>query len=71
MAEKSADKLSEMAYPSGHLVHMPSHIYIRVGRYQDATIANEKAFNKQSHLLVNQTLQKILIIQTQEKYYQS
>jgi hypothetical protein len=28
---------------SGHLVHMPSHIYIRVGRYHDAAVANQKA----------------------------
>lgn len=24
----------------GHLLHMPSHTYVRVGRYHDATIAN-------------------------------
>jgi tetratricopeptide (TPR) repeat protein len=28
---------------SGHLVHMPSHIFIRVGRYAEASEANEKA----------------------------
>jgi len=28
---------------AGHLVHMPSHIYIRVGQYHDAVLANEKA----------------------------
>lgn len=43
LAVKSADKLTELAYPSGHLVHMPSHIYIRVGRYNDAAVANETA----------------------------
>lgn len=43
LAVKSADKLTELAYPSGHLVHMPSHIYIRVGRYNDAAVANEVA----------------------------
>ena len=28
---------------AGHIVHMPSHIYIRVGRYKDAVEANQKA----------------------------
>jgi tetratricopeptide (TPR) repeat protein len=28
---------------SGHLVHMPSHIFIRVGRYADAAEANQRA----------------------------
>lgn len=43
IAEKCADKLTEIEYKSGHLVHMPSHIYIRLGRYQDSNIANAKA----------------------------
>ena len=28
---------------AGHLVHMPSHIYLRVGRYADASDANVEA----------------------------
>jgi tetratricopeptide (TPR) repeat protein len=39
----SADRLANLVPGSGHLVHMPSHIYIRVGRYHDAAIANQKA----------------------------
>ncbi len=39
----SADKLGGLMPAAGHLVHMPSHIYIRVGRYKDAVIANQKA----------------------------
>lgn len=39
----SADRLLNYAPAAGHLVHMPSHIYIRVGRYHDAVIANERA----------------------------
>ena len=30
-------------YGIGHLVHMPSHIYIRVGRFEDANIVNINA----------------------------
>ncbi|MGW9686484.1 tetratricopeptide repeat protein [Flagellimonas sp. 2504JD1-5] len=39
----SADKLGGLMPAAGHLVHMPSHIYIRVGRYLDAVTANQKA----------------------------
>lgn len=39
----AADRLDSLVPGSGHLVHMPSHIYIRVGRYHDAAIANQKA----------------------------
>jgi len=40
---ESADKLASLMPGAGHIVHMPSHIYIRVGRYKDAVIANQKA----------------------------
>ncbi|HEY0930695.1 MAG TPA: tetratricopeptide repeat protein [Gemmatimonas sp.] len=39
-AEKASDALLPLAPGSGHLVHMPSHIYWRVGRYNDAAKAN-------------------------------
>ncbi len=43
LAVPSADKLGDLVPLAGHLVHMPSHIYIRVGRYRDAAVANIKA----------------------------
>ncbi|WP_298352406.1 M48 family metallopeptidase [Runella sp.] len=45
-AEKSvpsADLLLDLVPGSGHLVHMPSHTYIRIGRYHDGVVANQKA----------------------------
>ena len=42
-AEGAADALANLVPGSGHLVHMPSHIYFRVGRYQDAALANIRA----------------------------
>ena len=39
----AADRLRTLIPGSGHLVHMPAHIYARVGRYHDAVIANQKA----------------------------
>lgn len=42
-AVESADILIDLVPGSGHLVHMPSHIYIRVGRYIDGVESNERA----------------------------
>ncbi len=42
-AVAAADGLRDLVPIAGHLVHMPSHIYLRVGRYADAVIANQKA----------------------------
>jgi tetratricopeptide (TPR) repeat protein len=39
----AADRLRNLAPRAGHLVHMPSHIYIRVGDFEAAALANEKA----------------------------
>jgi tetratricopeptide (TPR) repeat protein len=38
-----AERLGALMPGAGHLVHMPAHIYLRVGRYADATKANEHA----------------------------
>jgi tetratricopeptide (TPR) repeat protein len=42
-AETAADRLAPLMPGAGHMVHMPSHIYQRVGRYADAARANERA----------------------------
>jgi len=42
-ASKYADQLAALVPGAGHLVHMPSHIYLRTGRYNDASTANEHA----------------------------
>ena len=42
-AEKYADVLTDLVPGAGHLVHMPSHIFWRVGRYHDASEANVRA----------------------------
>ncbi|QIG55090.1 hypothetical protein G6N82_13885 [Altererythrobacter sp. BO-6] len=43
-AEAAADRLVADAPPAlGHLVHMPGHIYYRIGRYRDSVEANIKA----------------------------
>jgi tetratricopeptide (TPR) repeat protein len=42
-AEAAADRLLPLAPAAGHLVHMPGHIFQRVGRYSDAMKANQMA----------------------------
>jgi hypothetical protein len=39
----SAERLDQLAPDAGHLVHMPSHIFWRVGRYDDALEINRRA----------------------------
>ena len=42
-AEKAADTLLTLMPAAGHMVHMPAHIYQRVGRYADAIRSNQLA----------------------------
>lgn len=44
-AEPSADRLESLTPMAGHMVHMPGHIYMRVGRYDDAITSNERSLN--------------------------
>ena len=38
-----AERLPSLMPGAGHIVHMPAHIFVRVGRYADAITANEHA----------------------------
>ena len=42
-AEAYADQLAKLAPNAGHLVHMPAHIYYRLGRYKDSLSTNQAA----------------------------
>jgi tetratricopeptide (TPR) repeat protein len=42
-AEGAADRLVALDIPIGHMIHMPAHIFARVGRWHDASTANERA----------------------------
>ena len=42
-AEIAADRLLPLMPAAGHIVHMPAHIFQRVGRYADAVKSNELA----------------------------
>jgi tetratricopeptide (TPR) repeat protein len=43
LAEAPAERLRTLAPGAGHLVHMPSHIFRRIGRYADSSKSNEDA----------------------------
>jgi len=43
LGESAADRLLPLMPGAGHLVHMPSHIYMRLGRYQDSWTVNAAA----------------------------
>ncbi len=43
LAEEGAERLWRLAPGAGHLVHMPSHIFRRIGRYADASRSNQDA----------------------------
>jgi tetratricopeptide (TPR) repeat protein len=42
-AEAAADRLLMLMPGAGHMVHMPSHIFQRIGRYEDSAKSNELA----------------------------
>jgi tetratricopeptide (TPR) repeat protein len=42
-AEAAADRLLDLSPGIGHMVHMPAHIYMRIGRYDDSVACNVKA----------------------------
>lgn len=42
-ALEAAKRLEELVPASGHLLHMPSHIYLRTGRYHDGVRVNQLA----------------------------
>jgi tetratricopeptide (TPR) repeat protein len=45
LAVPCAERLARLMPGEGHMVHMPAHIYIRVGRWNDAVMANEHAIH--------------------------
>jgi tetratricopeptide (TPR) repeat protein len=45
-ALRSADQLGSLMPAAGHMVHMPSHIYIRLGMYDEAVTSNARAVSE-------------------------
>ncbi|HXR58895.1 MAG TPA: tetratricopeptide repeat protein, partial [Burkholderiales bacterium] len=53
-AERYADRLARLAPNAGHLVHMPAHIYFRVGRYKDSLDTNRVAVKVDERYIASQ-----------------
>lgn len=49
----SAKVLETLIPFAGHLLHMPAHIYFNLGRYHDATLANQRATQADEELFAN------------------
>jgi tetratricopeptide (TPR) repeat protein len=49
-----ADRLASLMPGAGHLVHMPAHIYVRVGRWADAIKANQHAIHTDETYIIDQ-----------------
>jgi tetratricopeptide (TPR) repeat protein len=47
----AADRLAQTMPGEGHIIHMPSHIYIRVGQYAKAIANNERSLAADKELL--------------------
>ncbi|MCB2114023.1 MAG: hypothetical protein KDD85_10820 [Parvularculaceae bacterium] len=52
-AEKFADELARLSPSLGHLIHMPSHTYARIGRFRDSIETNVKAVAADENFLEN------------------
>ena len=49
-----AERLARLMPGEGHMVHMPAHIYIRVGRWNDAVVANQHAIHTDEEFIEGQ-----------------
>ena len=54
-AVPAAERLAKLMPGAGHIVHMPGHIYVRVGRYLDAIKANEHAVHADETFIRDQS----------------
>ena len=52
-AAKFADKLADLSPTLGHLIHMPSHTYARIGRFKESIASNLAAVASDEEFLAN------------------
>jgi tetratricopeptide (TPR) repeat protein len=57
-----AERLAALMPSAGHIVHMPAHIYLRVGRYEDAIRANEHAVHADETYIADQRAESFYTI---------
>ena len=61
-AVPSADRLTTLVPGAGHLVHMPGHIYWRVGRYADVITTNEHAIHSDESYIPDYNAQGMYVV---------
>lgn len=61
-AVPSADRLTYLVPGAGHLIHMPGHVYWRVGRYHDAIVANEHAIHSDESYIPEYNAQGLYVV---------
>src|SRR5215213_2324533 len=54
LAVPCAERLARLMPGEGHMVHMPAHIYVRVGRWNDAVQANQHAIHSDEEFIEGQ-----------------
>jgi tetratricopeptide (TPR) repeat protein len=54
LAVPCAERLARLMPGEGHMVHMPAHIYVRVGRYKDAAASNVHAIHSDETFIEGQ-----------------
>jgi tetratricopeptide (TPR) repeat protein len=54
LAVPCAERLAGLMPGAGHIVHMPAHIYIRVGRYDDAIASNVHAVHTDENFIAEE-----------------
>ena len=58
-ALECTERLAALMPGAGHIVHMPAHIYIRLGRYADAILANQHAVHQDEVFIEGQKPQGV------------
>ena len=62
-ALRSAERLGRLMPGAGHLVHMPAHIYLRVGRYAAASESNVRAIEADEDYITQCRVQSLYPLQ--------
>lgn len=68
-AVASAERLPGLVPGAGHLVHMPAHVYMRIGRYEDAAEANRRAIRVDAEYLKRQPQQSFYLMYKGHNFY--
>ncbi len=62
-ALRSAERLEKLMPGAGHMVHMPAHIYMRVGRYAAASESNVRAIEADEDYITQCRVQSLYPLQ--------